>query len=342
MRAPCRHRSVAYRRRTVLACALGALVLLAAPCRADREPAVEDGRPSAGGVRGWGYLVDKLIHDGVPAERVRRVFDDPRMPPFTELYFSITPHESSAMYRRFLQPASVSAACRCRTRHAEAFEAAAREQGVPANLVAAIIYVESGCGQNTGRQTILPRLARLAMANAPDNLALNAARQDSEDTAKVRARAQYLEDTFYPEVRATFTIADRMGVDPLDIRGSGSGAFGFPQFLPTSYLEHGVDADGDGQVSLEDMTDSAASCAKYLAGHGWKPNLSTAEQRNVIWQYNRSTAYIDAVLTLAARVDGPPPAVRATRAPRSRTRAARKQKPTPRRRGRAAPNPDAS
>jgi len=323
---------VAYRLRTALVYALGLLVLLAAPVRAQDE--VEPA--GHGGHRGWGYLVDKLIADGVPADRVRRVFDDPRMPPFTGLYFSINPHESSAMYRRFLKPASVAAACRCRERHADAFEAAAKE-GVPPNLVAAIIYIESGCGQNTGREIILPRLARLAMANAPDNLDANVERQDDADAARVRARAKYLEDTFYPEVRATFTIAERMGLEPLDIRGSGGGAFGNPQFLPTSYLEHGVDADGDGKVSLYDMNDAAASCAKYLVAHGWQPGLSTPRLRNVIWEYNHSTAYIDAVLGLANRVDGPPPVVQASRSKHGRSRHVAKKATPARRRVRATP-----
>lgn len=309
---------MALRRPILLGCLLSQLTLAAVPGRADQA-----GPEPVPSHRGWGYLVDKLIHDGVPAERVRRVFDDPRVPPFTDLYFSITPHESPAMYRRFLRPTSVAAACRCRMRHADEFESAAKERGVPANLLAAIIYVESGCGRNTGRQEILPRLARLAMANAPDNLERNVDRVSDDAAAKVRARAKYLEDTFYPEVRATFTIAERLGVDPLDIRGSGGGAFGNPQFLPTSYLEHGVDADGDGKVRLDDMSDAAASCAEYLVGHGWKPGLSTARQRNVIWGYNHSTAYIDAVLTLAARVDRPSPVVQASRAPRKRTRQAK-------------------
>jgi len=48
---------------------------------------------------------------------------------------------------------------------------------------------------------------------------------------------------FYPEVRAVFTLADVEAVDPLEIRGSGSGAFGYPQFLPTSF-QRGSRASG--------------------------------------------------------------------------------------------------
>ena len=133
-----------------------------------------------------------------------------------------------------------------------------------------------------------------------------AGRIDPETAAQIRTRARYLEDTFYPEVRALFAVADRMGVDPCEIRGSGSGAFGAPQFLPTSYLAYGADGNGDGRVSLYDTDDAAASCARYFAGHGWRPGLSTKERRAAVWQYNHSTAYVDTVLALAARIGTAP------------------------------------
>ena len=281
--------------RTTLAAAIAVLILgFALPARAETD-------------RGWTYLIDALIADGVKSARVHRVFADPRVPPFDELEFSVSPHEPRALYRGFLRPQNVAAARRCRLDHASAFESAGRVHGVSPGLIAAVIYVESGCGRNTGKSLILPRLARLAMANEPENVRRNVAWRsaDPETAKRVRARAQYLWDTFYPEVRAVFEVAERMNVDPLDIRGSESGAFGFPQFLPASYLKHGEDGNHDGHVSLYDMDDAAASCASYLAGAGWKPGLSVREQRMVIWQYNRSEPYIETILALADRVERP-------------------------------------
>jgi membrane-bound lytic murein transglycosylase B len=153
------------------------------------------------------------------------------------------------------------------------------------------------------------------MANEPENVAYNVRRHmgDHPDPAiidQVHNRAAYLERTFYPEVRALFTMAERLGIDPLAMEGSAAGAFGFPQFLPTSYLRFGTDGDGDGRVSLYDMDDAAASCARFLAGNGWKHGLPLAERRTVLWQYNRSDAYIDTILALdreiAARVEPRP------------------------------------
>ncbi len=262
---------------------------------------------------GWGYLIEKLVADGVPRERALATFSDPRVPPFDELLFNINPRESRALYRNFLKARSVARAKRCRAEHADAFERAERAEKVPASVVAAILYVETHCGENTGSEVILYRLARLAMANEPQNLERNFDRnatvkgvRNAALEEKTRQRAKYLEDLFYPEVRATFEIADRLQIDPLGIEGSGAGAFGYPQFLPTSYLNHGVDGNGDGRISLYDVDDAAASAARYLAQNGWKPGISYAEKRRVIWHYNRSDAYIDTILSLAKRLEASP------------------------------------
>ena len=291
---------------------------------------------------GWGWLVEKLVADSLDGARVTRVFDDPRLGPFTGLEFSLAPHEPHSLYRRFLQAASIAAARRCRAAHAAVLEAAERSSGVPANVVAAILHVETGCGRSTGSSMVLRGLARLAMANEPATVGENVARiaggcsSDSSVVAAVKARAKYLEDTFYPEVRAVFVLADQLGVDPVDLRGSASGAIGCPQFLPSSYLRYGVDGGGDGRVDPYDVADAAASCANYLAAHGWQGNLSERARRAVIWQYNRSDAYVDTVLRLARAVDvrgGRQPAAvcaPAAKHRRARARVARHTPPGPR------------
>jgi membrane-bound lytic murein transglycosylase B len=275
---------------------------------------------------GWGYLIERLAADGVPRERAAAVFTDPRVAPFDGLAFSLAPRESHATYRTFLGRSSVARARQCRRLHDAALARAERVHGVPASVVAALLHVESGCGRNTGSDRIVWRLGRLAMANEPgnvlENLALHRhallARPADQVAALTRARARTLEDTFYPEVRAVFDIADRLRIDPLAIRGSSAGAFGIPQFLPTSYLRHGRDGNGDGRVSLYDVEDAIASCANYLARHGWTRDLPPAKRRGVLWAYNHSTPYIDTVLALAARLERPEPPAPITRTRRRR------------------------
>jgi membrane-bound lytic murein transglycosylase B len=260
---------------------------------------------------GWGYLIDKLVADGVQRERVIAVFRDPRVPEFDGLEFSLSPRETGRQYRAFRKAQSVAAARRCRALYDEELRAAEARFDVPASVVAALIHVETHCGRNTGSNIVFPRLARLAMANEPANLSDNIQRHSNGVPRsalpiveqRVRQRARELEGVFYPEVMAMFSLSERTGIDPLDIRGSGSGAFGMPQFLPSSYLRFAVDGNGDGRISLYDPPDATASAANYLTRHGWRPDLTYAQQRQVIWTYNHSDPYIDTVLYLAARIE---------------------------------------
>jgi membrane-bound lytic murein transglycosylase B len=288
--------------------ALGSFgLLLAALAWLGQGPATAGAQ---GDERGWSYLIDKLTRDGVSRPRALAVFHDPRVERFTSLEFSLAPRESSAQYRGFLSTTSVERARLCRERYAAELEAAEARHGVSAGLLAAILHVETQCGRMTGSHVVLYRLARLAMANEPSNLRRNAERharaRSAEDHTRIveqtRQRGRYLEDTFYPEVLATFRIADLLGIDPLGIRGSPAGAFGMPQFLPSSYLRFGIDGNGDGRVSLFDPADAIPSCANYLAGNGWRPGLPRSQKRDVIWTYNRSSAYIDTVLSLSERL----------------------------------------
>jgi membrane-bound lytic murein transglycosylase B len=291
--------------------------LLVAGLLASRTPA----GAADDGARSWAYLIDKLAADGVPRASAERVFDDPRVPPFDQLEFSLTPREAASAYRGLLSRSSVNAARECFATNAVALRRAEGELSVPGSVVAAILHVETRCGRNTGSEIVLWRLARLAMAAEPSNLRRNVARhtllqspyESAEMLRATEDRARYLESTFYPEVRATFEIADRLHIDPLSIRGSSAGAFGVPQFLPTSYLRYGTDGDGDGHVSLYDPADAVASCARFLQAHGWTTDIGRQQKRRVIWAYNRSTPYIDAVLGLAGQL--PQPGVAVTSVP---------------------------
>jgi Transglycosylase SLT domain len=83
-------------------------------------------------------------------------------------------------------------------------------------------------------------------------------------------------------------------------------AVGPMQFIPGTWATFGVDGDGNGKTDPFDIDDAAASAAKYLCKAGG--DLSNeAGQRNAVYSYNRSTAYVDNVLALAALYAGHAP-----------------------------------
>jgi membrane-bound lytic murein transglycosylase B len=269
---------------------------------------VKDSPSLEGGFRGWSYLAQALLRDGVQLTVVKGIYSSRAIPQFTPIYFGLNPRESNAIYANFLRPQKVQLASQCLQRHYRYFAGAEKEFGVPREVLAALLQVETQCGQITGRSQIVYRLSRLASAADPNNVKANYLRHRRTNPtvtlAQVADRADYLKEIFYPEVVALIKIANQAKVSIHSLRGSSAGAFGFPQFLPSNYLKFGVDGDRNGKISLFSPADAIWSAAQFLKAHGWDPTLSLQENRGALWHYNRSEAYGDAVLGLAQRVQG--------------------------------------
>jgi membrane-bound lytic murein transglycosylase B len=63
------------------------------------------------------------------------------------------------------------------------------------------------------------------------------------------------------------------------LKGSYAGAIGFPQFMPSSILNYGIDYDNDCRIDLVDnWKDTIASIAYYLKKNGWQYREKVAKQ----------------------------------------------------------------
>jgi membrane-bound lytic murein transglycosylase B len=78
-------------------------------------------------------------------------------------------------------------------------------------------------------------------------------------------------DFFEEQLIAALRILQAGDVSPRQMTGSWAGAMGHTQFMPTSYLEHAVDFDGNGRRNIwsDDPVDALASTANYLRHFGW-------------------------------------------------------------------------
>ncbi|MBU4531615.1 MAG: lytic murein transglycosylase [Hoeflea sp.] len=77
-------------------------------------------------------------------------------------------------------------------------------------------------------------------------------------------------DLFRREILAALKILERGDIPASAMKSSWAGAMGQPQFLPSSYLDHAVDFDGDGKRDIwNSVPDSLAAIANYLAQSGW-------------------------------------------------------------------------
>ncbi len=133
-------------------------------------------------------------------------------------------------------------------KHEEALARAEREYGVPAQVIVAIIGVETFYGGNTGSFRVMDALSTLGFDYPP--------------------RA----DFFRKELKQFLLLAREQQVDPLSLKGSYAGAMGLPQFMPSSFRAYAVDFDGDGHIDIwNNPVDAIGSVASYFKRHGWAP-----------------------------------------------------------------------
>jgi murein DD-endopeptidase MepM/ murein hydrolase activator NlpD len=75
---------------------------------------------------------------------------------------------------------------------------------------------------------------------------------------------------------------------------SAAGAVGWMQFMPSTWLRWGVDADGDGVADPWNADDAVYAAARYLAAAG-----GMSDVRRAVFAYNHAQWYVDEVLALA-------------------------------------------
>lgn len=137
----------------------------------------------------------------------------------------------------------------------ETLQRAEDEYGVPAQIITAIIGVETFYGKHTGKHEALESLATLAFDYPP--------------------RSKF----FTEELEAFLLLSIEEGWDPLERRGSYAAAMGFPQFISSSYRAYAVDFDGDGKRDLiNSVEDAIGSVGNYLNEHGWRTGEPIAER----------------------------------------------------------------
>lgn len=254
-------------------------------------------------LRGWEHLASNLVDEGVPADLIIKAYSSTRIPRFTKVSFSLNPKESSYMYSKFITKSNLNSARNFIKNNKKTFDKVESEFNVNPEVIAAILLVETHFGTYTGNNSVFYRLSRLANISDPKNLQYNYIKEKKEDSSvtfsQVINRAKYLEDTFLPEIIALIELAKENNISYMNVKGSSAGAFGWSQFLPSSYLKYSIDFNKDSKRSLYNKEDAIASVANYLKAHGWKDSSSLNNRRDVIWKYNKSEAYIDTVLKIA-------------------------------------------
>ena len=95
-------------------------------------------------------------------------------------------------------------------------------------------------------------------------------------------------------------------IDPHSIYGSYAGAFGFGQFIPSSFNNYAIDFDGDSVRRHDEWPDVLGSIANYLLKNGYKPDNDDYSKGSRNWKsvfaYNHSNNYVGVVMELRQEI----------------------------------------
>lgn len=149
--------------------------------------------------------------------------------------------------------------------HAATLRRIEAETGVPAAVIVAIWGMETSYGRVTGGFDLPSAIATLAY--------------DGRRAA-----------LFTRELDALVRMVGEGRASRGQLTGSWAGAFGQPQFLPSSYLRHARDGDGDGRADIwASVPDTFASIASYLKASGWQAGVPWGFRAGVPAGFDRAT-----------------------------------------------------
>ena len=179
-----------------------------------------------------------------------------------------------AYRKRFIEPVRLKAGKAFWDENQAFLSQVEQESGVPAEIIVAIIGIETIYGRQTGNFRVKDVLSTLAFSYP--------------DTPNKLAREQLFKDQLKELILLCWTESggkipaknSAQGVNNarfsacLSQNSSYAGAIGLPQFMPSSIRSFAVDGDGDGRIDLKQSPkDAIASVGNFMKMHGWQAGM---------------------------------------------------------------------
>lgn len=175
-------------------------------------------------------------------------------------------------------------------------EKASKRYKVDAEVIVGILLVETNLGLYKGEHLLLSVFSSVFV----DSRHLLKSGQFKSDPA-MRKRLEKKNAWALQELKALLQMKKRFHFDLYKLKGSYAGAFGLPQFLPSSYVKWAVSSHTRGKRSpdLYYEPDAIHSVASFLKAHGYKIGAAKRQRKKAVWSYNNSNVYVDTVFGVA-------------------------------------------
>ena len=250
----------------------------------------------------YGSLQDRLIADGFDETFIRELYSRPEVKFETKGISAYFVHrESKVNYGRYTDQVHINKARDYLKRHQSAFDQTEKTYGVDREVITAIILVETQLGTLLGTRSVLNTLSTMAALSDPEVRDL--LWPQVKDTPgltrnKFDKKAAKKSGWSYRELKAYLRHTTKEGYDAVALNGSFAGAMGISQFMPSNIDQLAKDGNADGRIDLFDDEDAIASIAYYLKRHGWRPGISRKKAAKVVYHYNHSDPYVQAILNV--------------------------------------------
>lgn len=268
------------------------------------KPTTKPPRPN------WTYVEKRLRQNGLSASFIKVLHRHYETKDFADvlelnclLFLRTTDYHAPQV-----SPAAVDSMRDFMRRQRSSLTSAKKKYGVPGSVVAGLLWMESRYGDNPGRfhvasaylhlvqATRAPVLAHLKKEAAP-RFTAHLSRAETRTLVK---KAKQKSAWAIAELKALQTMYKRDHKLVIGLRGSFAGAFGMPQFIPSSYVHYARAAPGSGKRApdLYKVADAIHSVAYYLHASGWRQKRKSSHVKALL-KYNNSRDYADAILKLA-------------------------------------------
>lgn len=253
-------------------------------------------------------LQQRLVAEGFESDALQELYSRPEVRFETgglSVYF--VHRESNVNYDQYTDQRLIRRARTYLDLHQSAFQTAEETYGVDREVITAIILVETQLGRLLGTRSVLNTLSTLAVLED-----LQVRQQLWEEISQTPELTRGKFDKWadrksawaFRELKAFLKHAESERFDPIAVKGSFAGAMGIAQFMPSNIDSLARDGNNDGRIDLFDDADAIASIAYYLKIHGWKPGITRQKAQKVIYHYNHSDPYVEAILSISDLLKG--------------------------------------
>lgn len=286
-----------YRRRAILSAILFLTVAICTTAHAEDPTATF-----------FNALEQRLIDDGFDARRIKDLYGNDAVSFEARGVTAYFQHNEATLdYNKMTKRSWIREARAYMQENTDALSRAEKKFGVDPRVITAIILVETKFGRYLGKRSILNTLSTMAALTDPEPREYLWAQLNEKSRftrSQYDQKADQKAEWAYKELKAFLTYTDLHKIEATNVVGSYAGAMGIAQFMPSNILAYGQDGDGDGRIDLFLDADAIFSIASYLKNYGWKPGIDRDQAAKVVYHYNHSTYYVDAILKIVDLLQG--------------------------------------